>query len=562
VAWGALILLVADLTCAVRPGPGAPPLVLLDGSMSMAAAGGRWKEALDSARTWGEVRLFGDEAAASDSLPDMGQSALAPALRAAAASDRRVLVVSDGEIDDAADLPPELLARAGVRLFPRVATPDLAILRVDGPTRLTAGDTLRLDAELHAQGVSRDSARVEVRLDGRVLARRAVRLGTDGSVVLPLAVPTAGLQGDLVFEVALAGNADAEPRDDSRLWLVRVTPTPGVVLLASPVDWDARFLLRTIRTTAELPVRGYLQVEGGRWRGMESLAPVATADVARAARGADLLVVKGAAPDIVRDSRARSRWIWPSGEGGETVLPGEWYAVAEPVSPVAGAFVGQPVDSFPPLVQITPIEPAAGDWVGLVVQQGRRGVERAVLTGRVEGGRRRVLTSADGLWRWAFRGGASGESYRALVAATVSWLLAAPDSAGGPARPVRAVVPDGRPVVFEWTGGGAPEPLAVTLSGPGSARTDTLRFDGAGRAQLRLRPGQYRYQLAGGGAGTLAMETWSPEFIARPPSLAERPIPASVAGGVTTSRGWLWLFGLALAGLAGEWVMRRRLGLR
>jgi hypothetical protein len=33
-------------------------------------------------------------------------------------------------------------------------------------------------------------------------------------------------------------------------------------------------------------------------------------------------------------------------------------------------------------------------------------------------------------------------------------------------------------------------------------------------------------------------------------------------GGRTSARDWLWLFALCVLGLSGEWLSRRRLGLR
>ncbi len=562
VAWAALGVLLIDLSCATRPGVGVRPLVLLDGSLSMTAAGGKWKEALDSARAWGEVRLFGDAHSSGDTLPSMGRSELAPAIAAAAASDRRVIVVTDGEVDDAADLAPEALARTGVRLFPREPAPDLAIQRVRGPDRVTAGDTIRLEAEVRAFGSNADSARVEVRIDQRVLARRSLRLGSDGAGTVNLGFSSSGLTGDLLLNVSLTGANDRETRDDTRLWRVRVTPTPGVVVVASPPDWDARFLFRTIREVAQLPVRGYARYENGGWRSMETLQPATREDVAQAVRRADLLVVKGAAPDFARESRARSRWLWPSGEGGETVIPGEWYASAPSASPVANSFVGLPVDSFPPLLEITPIEPATGEWVGLNAQLGRRGADRPIFSGSAGGGPRRVTTAAEGLWRWAFRGGSSEQAYRALVASTLSWLLGAVDSTSGNARPVRPVVSNGRPVVFEWTGSGPPTALGIRLESAGQATRDTLRFDGSGRAELWLPPGQKRYALDGGGAGLIAVDTWSEEWLPRPVVVAARDAPDVSAGGFTSSRRWIWMFGLAVFGLLGEWGMRRQLGLR
>ena len=118
VAWAALGLLLLNVSCPVA---GAPrrPLVLLDASLSMSAPGGRWTEARDSAARWGEVRTFGDE---------RGSRRYASQSRAARCSGPRwwrprrrtgrswwsATVRSRTR----RDLPPDLLARASVRLFP------------------------------------------------------------------------------------------------------------------------------------------------------------------------------------------------------------------------------------------------------------------------------------------------------------------------------------------------------------------------------------------------------------------------------------------------------------
>jgi hypothetical protein len=184
------------------------------------------------------------------------------------------------------------------------------------------------------------------------------------------------------------------------------------------------------------------------------------------------------------------------------------------------------------------------------------------MVGRVEGTVRRVTTLVDGLWRWGFRGGSSEESYRALVAATASWLLTGADTAAGVARPVRRVVQQGRPVVFEWTGSGAPTAVPLTWTAGDRPRVDTLRFDGAGRAEALLPPGTYRYRLSGGSGGTVAVEEYSDELLPRRVTLRTRNAVAGEPGGRTVARDWLWLFGLCVLAFAGEWFARRRLGLR
>ena len=79
---------------------------------------------------------------------------------------------------------------------------------------------------------------------------------------------------------------------------------------------------------------------------------------------------------------------------------------------------------------------------------------------------------------------------------------------------------------------------------------------------MRLPPGVWRYRLEGGGQGTLAVEEYSEEWMPRRVTLAGRKGSATPSRSERPVRGWLWLFGLAAAAFAGEWVVRRRLGLR
>ena len=561
-AWGALGILLLDLSCATPRDPGRP-LVLLDASLSLAADSGRWSEARDSAAQWGEVRTFGDERTQLDTTPARGRSQLGPALRAAAASDRQVIVVSDGEIEDLPDLQSDLVGRAKVRLFPRRPGTDLAITSIEGPSRVTAGDSIPLEMVVTGFGPTvPGEARVTISLGERQLAERTVTPASGGTrlrIVLSSALlrPEANL-----LTARLTAVQDAEPRDDERKFIVSVTPTPGVVLLASPGDWDSRALYRALVDVAQLPVRGYVQVEPGRWRSYADLGTVSVEDVRRAARGADLLIAKGDQAEA-GNTRARGVWLWPAEGNGITAIPGDWYVTPAGASPIAGAFTGLPVDSFPPAFQVLPIQPDSGGWVAMTAQNGRRGAERPVLIGHATSRRREVIVGADGLWRWAFRGGSSEQGYRSWVAATASWLLGGADSITGRARPVRAVVQNQRPIVFEWLATGRPAPLEIVWSNGGNTVRDTLEFDGAGRASAWLSPGSYQYRLEGGGSGLVAVEQYSDEWLPRPAVLTAREEVSVLAStSPSRARGWVWLFGLCVAGLAGEWLARRRLGLR
>jgi hypothetical protein len=564
IAWSSIGLLLLNISCPTAGRP-EPPLVLLDGSLSMDAPGGRWAEARDSARRAGEVRIFGGEGgAAGDTTPSRGRSLLRPSLTAAAALNRPVVVMTDGEIEDAADIPSELLGRASVRTFGRQPRADFALIDVAGPSRVTAGDSIVLEVEVQAiAGATADSLAVEVYSGNETVARRRLAPPDGSTTKSRLAFSSAVIgPGDHVLRIRLAGVDDEEPRTDARLHLVTVAPTPGVVLLAVPADWDSRFLFRALRDVAQLPVRGYVRLAGDRWYSMSDLAPASADRVRQAARGADLLILKGDPGSLPEGSGARAIWRWPSGETGAKPIPGDWYLSGTEVSPIAGAFLGQPVDSFPPATQVIPLEPGPGDWIGLTAQLGRRGASRPAIAGRQEGRIRSVTVAADGLWRWAFRGGSSEQSYRTWVATTASWLLGGADSVRGAASPIRPVVQSGRPLVFEWTGSGPATAAPLVWTGSEGSRPDTLRFDGAGRSEVHLPPGQYRYRFAGGGGGTVAVEEFSDELLPSPVTLTSRDAKVPRPDGRTAARDWLWLFGICIAALSVEWLARRRLGLR
>src|SRR6476646_1814405 len=327
IAWAALGLLLLNLSCPVAGAPRRPQ-ALLDASLSLTAAGGRWPEARDSAARWGEVRRFGDERASDDTLPSRGRSLLGPALVAASASDRPLVVVSDGEIEDAPDLPPDLLPRASVRLFPRNARPDLALTALSGPARVTSGDSIPLDFEVDAVGgAAAERVTVEAMLGGKRLAARTLHL-RGGSGRGRLALGTRSISaGEHVLRVAIADANDAEPRTDVRLHVVTVAPTPGVVLLADPADWDGRFLYRTLREVAQLPVRGFARIDLQHWRSMADLSVVSEETVRQAARRADLLIQMGPVGALAEGATARGIWTWPAGSDSSATA-GDWYLTA------------------------------------------------------------------------------------------------------------------------------------------------------------------------------------------------------------------------------------------
>ena len=571
VGLGALVLLLWNPTAA-RVATGGGPLVLLDASLSLAGHGGRWRQALDTARALargGIVWRFGERVVGFDTLPPAdGASRLAPALAAAAARGGELAVVSDGAIADAADLPRDLVQRARIVVLPRAPFFDAFVADVDGPRRASAGDTIRLrvsygTAGRREEGRGRRQATLTVGLAGTRLATRQVSLPDSGIVSAEIGLPTSRFPpGWMAVDVRLEGVGDEEPRDDARLFVLDVSPQPSVVLLAAPPDWDTRFLARTLQDVARVPVRAFVAADPGRdrWRDATTLADRPFGDVARAVAGARLVIEAGDPAAFARFAPKGAVWLWPALRAQE----GDWYAEPAGPSPVAAALAGVAWDSLPPLTSVAELAspPDSSTVVALTVRLARRGPPRPVIALSERGGTRRVMIAGSGLYRWAFRGGASEQAYRALVAGLADWLLTEGRAGGERFAPLTYEVPNGMPLLWRWTGAGAPREVALSLAIERGQQMDTLRFDATGRAELRLPSGTYRYAAVGGPErGLVAVDTYSDEWRPAPVALAAQPgAPAGRTVGVALRDRW-WLFALAIAAFAAEWAWRRRQGL-
>jgi len=552
-----------------------PPLVLLDASLSLTGTGGRWQEALDSARRLagdgGVIWRFGTGVAAFDTLPPAGgASRLAPALAAAAARAGPVIVITDGAIDDLAALPADLVARPRVVTLPRPPFADAYLAAVTGQRRLAATDTLRLAVSVGVAGSREQMAGrpeglagargvLALRLGDRPLASRAVTLPDSGTIVFELEVPAARLPaGPAALTVALEGAADAEPRDDARVLVVETAARPAVVVLADPPDWEVRFLARALADVVRAPVRTYVRFHpDAGWRDGATLGPVGEGEVARALAAARL-VVHGAGAGRAGTGRGAARLVLAPAEG-----EGDWYVAAPPPSPVAGALAGIARDSLPPLAGVAPAAGDSGGAVALAAALARRGRPAPVVTLREVDGARVATVAASGFWRWGFRGGTPEVAYRALVAALADWLLGE-EGWGRRERfvPVTPEVPNGRPLTWRWQASGAAVGVALRLSGRDGERRDTLRFDAGGRADLSLPPGIYRYAAADGvERGVVAVETYSDEWPPAAVTLAAQPGTAGGSGERRGPRDTWWVFAFAIAAFAAEWYWRRREGL-
>ncbi|HEY6061455.1 MAG TPA: hypothetical protein VIV10_12770 [Gemmatimonadales bacterium] len=566
---GAVLVLLVNPTRS-RPEPvTGPPLVLLDASLSMAGPAGPWQAALDSARrlaAGGPIWRFGSGVAAFDSGPPVdGATRLAPALAAAAARGGAVVVVTDGAVADAADLPADLRRRPRVLVLPRARAFDAFVASIDGPRRVVGGDTIRLRVAYGTAGKREEgrgkSASLTVTVDDRRLSNQSVTLPDSGVAVREITLPSSlfPLPGSRAFEVRLEGVDDSEPRDDARTFVIEVSPQPTAVVLAAPPDWESRFFAKTLSDVARVPVKLFVRTEPGRWRDAATLAPVASDALSRTVAGARLVALIGDPAALAPFRRRFGVLFWPLSAPRD----GDWYVDPPPASLLAGSLAGVAWDSLPPAAGLTDIPIDSATIVPLTVRLGRRGSPRPLLVLRDSTGSRSVTVAGTGLWRWDFRGGAPAEAYRTFVAAIADWLLAERGAGSGERFvPVTLEAANGLPLEWRWSGRGTAAPVSIQLESNGRTRTDTLRFDASGQAELRLPPAVYRWHAADGPEhGLVAVERYSDEWRPAPVTLeAQAGEPSGSRRDVGARDRW-WLYVLALAAFVAEWAWRRRQGL-
>ena len=511
-AWGSVGLLLVNPSC--RREGADRVTVLLDGSLSMTDATGdaRWREAVDSARAAagreGRIVLFGGEPRGygEDSLPDEPATHLLPALREAAARGGRIVIVTDGVVDDISSIPADLLRAARVLLLPRPERTDVGVASLAIPATLRAGDTAiaTVDVATLATGPA-DTVLLELMEQGRRLAAVRVSLAGGGTVrrEVPF-VPGAPRGPSEVrrYEARVSGLAqDAEPRDDARQSAAAVSQASAITMLSDAPDWDFRWLTQTLTATAGVPVRAFVRLGATGWHDARTMRVVNEAVVRAEATGSALVVAHGTREGVQAASRLARRavWQWISVPvRGDPPSAGDWYVVApEFASPVGGALAGTPAESLPPLDMVLELNSDSIAWTGLVAQLDRRGRSRPVVEGGTAG-RRRVVLGVGGLWRWASRGGVAAEAYRALVASLTDWLI-------------------------EDRSGAAPGLIALRDS--------------------------------------LARSTV--EYLPRPPVLPSQPgLARASIGEPEPLRFSPWLYLAAVAALVVEWVARRRRGMR
>ena len=559
--------LAATLIAALLLGAGIgrarplPPLVALDASASWirgGATGARWSEALALARASApdSVYVFGDSLRAvrtPDSLPRDTRSSARAALERARDEGRALLVVSDGESADLGSLP----AGARVRVLRRAPAADVAVATLQAPERATPGDTIEVGVTVRAGERVPAGAAISVGFEGdAVVTRPAESLApfADRALTVPVVVPAGERERTLRAIVTMPG--DAEPKNDTLATVVEVTRAPAAVLVSTSPDPDARMALEALGGALTAAPRGYYRVAAGTWRDAASLAPVNESAVREAMARASLLVLHGDTA-LFGSPMSLGRGavvLMVPGEAGD-----EWRARPGDVTPLSPSLAGIPWDSAAPID--LPAASPRGDWTALVAGAAVGGGTRAVVTGGEAGGRRRVVVAASGIWRWRARGGASRQGYDALWGAIADWTTARPGDVR-PALPARRWARAGERI--DWRRTGADSAVAVVLrDDAGRERTIDLAFaaDARDARSAPLPPGRWTAAMRGGSAGFVVNA--SAELLPTRATLRDTTV-AGMAPGVppTPLRDRWWAYALPILALCGEWILRRRSGLR
>jgi hypothetical protein len=543
------------------------PDVALDGSESwLRAAPGcdRWRLALDSAAALGRGGWlqFGDSVRVGrgETVPTDRASRLRPVADRAAATGRPVVVITDGELDDP-DAVAALPRGSRTIVMACAAAPDAAVLSLEAPRSLLAGDTVSMRVTVAAGGAGAPAGEIELRLDTELLGvGRYVALLPYAEQVLDIRVVAAGAERSAVLRAVIRQNGDAEPRNDTLAVGVDVSRAPAAVFVSTAPDFDAREAVAALRGVTSLPTRAYYRVAAGAWRADGGLARVEESVVRAAVRDAPLVILHGDT-SAFGPPRATTRgslllFAPPAGDDGE------WFAVAAPPSPVAATLGALPFDSLPPL-SVGPSLPR-GEWQGLVVRRGGAADDRRPALAGWDTPRHVAVLGASGLWRWRFRGGARADAYGAFFGSLYDWL------AGGRSDR-RAAVPDGVMIragaPVRWRRGAAGDsvvPVTITRrSATGRVYSMTLRFaDGANVAESPpLAPGIYDARMAGG--SVVIVVNPSLELVPRRPSVTTRLVGgAATLGDAPPLRSIGWIYALVIGLLCAEWLLRRRAGLR
>jgi hypothetical protein len=240
---------------------------------------------------------------------------------------------------------------------------------------------------------------------------------------------------------------------------------------------------------------------------------------------------------------------------------GEWFATGAPLSPMATALTGLAWDSLPPL-EVSAAMPGEAQFEVLETRRARRLDRRVAIVGW-ERPRRVIVAGASGFWRWRFRGGVGADAFTAVWGSVFDCLAGEPSDVRA-AIPALGAVRVGEPV--RWRrGAGADTAVSAVIVRRGGDTQDTvlLRF-GASNATAESAPlaaGVYDVTTVGG--RSVLVVNPSAALLPKRPTVQTGSYGTRAATGERPrARDQSWLFAAALMALCGEWILRRRVGLR
>ena len=352
------VTLIAAMVFGASSSPPKPlaPLVAIDVSASWLRAAGDDSVAVRALRT-----LARDAATLSDQLvfigdslrdvttrdialirPIDGASHARVAVDRASALGRALVLVTDGELDDA-DALADAPQGSRVRVPMRTAKPDAAVGELVLPTSATGGDTIQVSTLVVAGGAGATDGQLQLLVDGvRVGAGAVAALAPYAStrVTIPFTVPRGARIA--IVQAVLRSTGDVEARNDTLSASLEIGDKPPAVFISTAPDLDVREALTVLRGALQLPTRAYLRLAPGVWREEGSLAPIREDDVRARALAAGMLIVHGiqigcraparaalvrfGRPHRQRRSRVREKWREQRSGMHQAHPPLHWWA--------------------------------------------------------------------------------------------------------------------------------------------------------------------------------------------------------------------------------------------
>ena len=579
--------------------------VLLDTSLSMLAGEDgltAWDGAIERSNELMEegwrVVTFGEVANAlpfSDtdlgSRPQDVNTLLAPALRRAAEGGARsVRVLTDLRLEDRValqatleQLPLEVLYEGfGADL----KNGGISAFKVEDAVQ--TGGMILGEVEIH--GLGADSVDLTIRVEGAEVVSLKVALpevGLRNLLEVPIPVPNA--EGRIRYTAHLHLDGDAFASDNEAVaYGVVGNEENAVVLVSLRPNWEPRYLLSVLGDVTGLPATGYLRAGPDKFisvgRALARSGPVDSSRVRRAVDGARLVVLHGldrnsdpwALGLLERSTRAillpaDSSGAANAGLNTEPARSGEWYVSGDlPPSPLSGELAGTTLLGLPPLTDL--LIPINREEIQSPVHLQLRGTgsSEAALHLDDSGAHRRVLGLASGFWRWATREGSGEDTYRRLWSGVTGWLFADEKPAAREPRPSKWVFQ--RKELVTWIVPRDSTLMNLRVLKGDSVLIDTVMVGGTSPSSGILDPGLYHYSFGKPsgeliGAGRFDVETITGEMIppSEEPGAPESLAVVTVVGDENPGRPiriYPWPYLLVITLLCGEWMIRRRTGLR